>query len=213
MSNKIEETFEKIHETWKWLIKDPEHETTCWKWSKVINNINLINNFPKIIEKYWIKNIIDLWCWDINWIRFLFNYFIENKVTYTGLDVSKTIINKAKEKIEQESKYINLQVWLITDIKNERIPNSLILSKDVLVHLPNEIILETLEKVKKRTDLLLTTNFPISWTNKNIELWEWRPINLIEKPFNLSIIEEIIPNTDKSTKNIFPDKNITLFRI
>lgn len=212
-SNNIHKTFEDIHVNWQWLDRDPERETTCWVWSKVSNNKILINNIPLIIQKYWIKEIIDLWCWDINWIKLLFNYFIENNIEYTWLDVSKTIISKAIKKIDFETKNIKLKVWTIADIKSVDDKNTLIIAKDVLVHLPNKIIVDTLTQSAQNANLILTTNFPDSWWDKDIELWNWRPINLMNNTFWLKSPLEIISNVDKSTKNIFPDKNMSLFSL
>jgi hypothetical protein len=212
-NNNIHETFEDIHRNWKWLDRDPERETTCWVWSKVSNNRTLINTIPLIIQKYWIKNIIDLWCWDINWIKLLFNYFIENNIKYTWLDVSETIISKASEKIDFETEYIKLKVWTIADIKGSNKKDTLIISKDVLVHLPNEIIIDTLNQSAQNANLILTTNFPNSWWNEDIELWNWRAVNLMNDIYWLKTPLKIIPNVDKSTKNIFPDKNMSLFNL
>lgn len=212
--NNISETFEEIHKNWKWLNKDPERETTCWKGSKLSNNIELLTSLPEILNKYWINEIIDIWCWDINWISMLFDYFIQNNIKYTWLDVSKTIINKAKNKISYQSELINLNVWSIMDlIPSWNKQNKIILAKDILVHLPNNTASDIINESRNHTELLLATNFPETWNNADINLWEWRPTNLNEQPFNTWSIIQTISNSDNSTKHIFPDKNMSLFQL
>ena len=223
MSNKIKETFDDIHESWKWLKKDPEKETSCWKWSKLSNNIELIESLAKIIEKYWIKNIIDVWCWDVNWMRYFFNFLVKNKINYYWLDASEHILKTAKEKTKEilDKKEIPNNIsfsnTLITefDYTPSNKETTLVISKDVLVHLPNSIVKETLESIKNKALYALLTNFPdrkYNKLNQDIELWDWRPIDLTKKPFNLNNPIEIIKNTDKSTKEIFPTKNMSLFK-
>tara|TARA_B100001093_G_C26847297_1_gene1023462 strand:- start:318 stop:1544 length:1227 start_codon:yes stop_codon:yes gene_type:complete len=85
---------------------------------------NIINDF---VEKNQVKSIIDYGVGDGNQLTL----FDTESLTYTGIDVSKVIVSKCKEKFKNDKtkKFIH-----VDDIHNE-LKSDLVLSCDVVYHL------------------------------------------------------------------------------
>jgi 2-polyprenyl-3-methyl-5-hydroxy-6-metoxy-1,4-benzoquinol methylase len=125
-----------------------------------------------------IKSVLDFGCGDWQFSRYI-NW---GSADYTGVDVVSSVIERNRTMFETETiKFIEF-----TDL--ESLPNvDLVLCKDVLQHISNEMCFQYIKSLKKVGKILLVTNdiWPIDHVNMKIETGGWRAIRLDLAPFNL----------------------------
>jgi SAM-dependent methyltransferase len=132
------------------------------------------------IKTYNIDSILDLGCGDWNW----FQHIDLQGASYLGWDAHLDMIianqfNYTKNNVEFD----------VQDIVLEPYPKSdLILCRDVLFHMPIDMTLHILNKIKKSCKYLISTCFREVDTNEGIgdKNWGYYPINLNLSPFDLS---------------------------
>lgn len=166
----------------------------------------LIPELQKLLNNLNIKSILDVPCGDFNWMKRLDLSDIE----YIGGDIVIDLI-KNNNRIYRKN---NISFEVI-DIVNDKLPKvDLIMVRDCFVHLPNDNIIKALQNIKNSgSKYLLTTNF--MWqaekNNNDINVGEWRRLNLQQKPFNFPfpknvIIEGNIQSNDR-------DKTMSLWEV
>lgn len=162
---------------------------------------------PLILKQYRIASLLDLPCGDHFWM----NKVDLGKTKYLGADIVKEIIHaNNKRNSSKQKSFIEL------DIINDALPTvDLILCRDCFVHLPiNEIRRAISNIIRSRSTYLLTTIFTGREDNKDIKIGDWRPINLLAKPFNLPKPLEIInERCTEGVDNEYADKSLALWRV
>jgi hypothetical protein len=147
------------------------------------HTIELINY---TINNYNIKNIADFGCGDWNWMR---KVNLE-KVNYIGYDASEDLIKE--NNIKYSKKNIKFEQKDITKIFPCNV--DLVIARDVLFHIENNLVSKILNNLKKaNVKYLITTTFPKTETNKKLNLyskakdlgWGFREINIEKEPFNI----------------------------
>lgn len=141
-----------------------------------------------INDKSNIQSIVDLGCGD--WQIMSLIQIPENK-KYLGLDVVPSVIERNKAEYRKE----NVDFQLIQDLSE--IPSGdLLIVKDVIQHWPNEQIHEFVKTVLPKFKYALITNcFQAHWGNlqglynQDIQIGDYRPIDLTDAPFNLGNME------------------------
>jgi SAM-dependent methyltransferase len=105
----------------------------------------------RTIESCGIKSVLDVGHGDWTMWR---DYRFEN-VSYIGIDVAREISNVLNEKYGNDSRR-----FLEFESRNYEYPSAdLIISKEVLQHLPNEDLIQFLEKISKYDYIVLCNGF------------------------------------------------------
>lgn len=148
-------------------------ETVCGCGSMVKNMTNVIKQIPEILKQFDINNVLEIGCGDLNFAK---HCVLNQNVNYTGVDITR---------FKTWDDYPNLNLIQKNIQEFEKIESQMIICRDLFIHLPNEIILNILKKIK--CDFLLTTNYLVkdnSNRKKNI-CGSYSPINIEIEPFNL----------------------------
>lgn len=138
--------------------------------------------YRAFVERFIIENdvrtVTDLGCGDWQFSR-LMDW---SQCDYVGFDVVTSVIER------------NRKLYARDNVRFEKLNNiaelpggDLLLSKEVLQHLPNELILEYLMQIRRKYRLALLTNAiePLDSANREITAGDWRPIRLDRAPFLL----------------------------
>jgi SAM-dependent methyltransferase len=138
--------------------------------------IDLVNSF---LKKEDIQTVLDVGCGD--W-RLGQKYNLENKF-YTGVDISSTILDETVSYTRENVSFIHGDFEFL-DFE----PVDLIIIKDVLQHLPNQKIINIVNKIKTHARYALFCDMHIKVNyrelNTDIPMGRARPIDLLEKPFS-----------------------------
>ncbi len=165
---------------------------------------------PKLLHKYGVVSLIDLPCGDQNWIS---KVPLEN-IDYLGADIVKELIQKNQELHgSRERTYVELDI-------TQEIPSraTLILCRDLLVHLNTQQIYKALHNMKRSgSSFILTTTFTDNRAYRNLPIITrsvgWRPINLQAAPFNFPEPLEVINEECTEGEGVFADKSLGLWRL
>jgi SAM-dependent methyltransferase len=144
--------------------------------SRPNNNIEYIQFVQKFMLHNPIKTVVDLGCGDWQFSRFI-NW---EGISYSGFDIVKTVIETNKNIYAKD----NIRFSLFDSLKD--LPQAdLLLCKDVLQHLPNELIKQYLSFFRTRFKAMLITNddYPEEIINRDIQIGGWRTLRLEREPF------------------------------
>jgi hypothetical protein len=147
--------------------------------SSPANTIEYRAFVERFIEANQIRSVTDLGCGD-----WQFSHLIDwSQVDYLGFDVVSEIVAQNRSRFALP----NLRFEELTDI--DKLPGGdLLLSKEVLQHLPNQIIVEYLIAIRQKYRFALLTNSiePKTRVNIDIAAGDYRPVRLQDSPFNAS---------------------------
>lgn len=166
----------------------------------------LIPELSFMIKSLNIKSILDVPCGDFNWMRRV----DLSGVKYTGGDIVEPLIISNSKKYSSDS--IKFKV---IDVVNDSLEKSdLIIVRDCFVHLPEVDVLKAINNIKSSgSKYLLTTNF--LWesvpNNKDIEVGQWRRLNLTQPPYSFKFPERIIIEGNRQSHD--HDKTMSLWKI
>jgi SAM-dependent methyltransferase len=132
----------------------------------------------RFIEANGIKTVTDLGCGD-----WQFSYLIDwSRIEYLGLDVVPEVIAE------------NSRRFSVPNIRFEEFNNinalsvgDLLIAKEVLQHLPTQLIIEYLSVIRQKYRFALLTNStePKALANRDIAIGGFRPLRLQDVPFNV----------------------------
>jgi len=164
---------------------------------------------PDIFRKLNIRSILDLPCGDLNWM----SHISLDGISYLGGDISESII---KDNGEQYRKFGN---FIKIDVTKEVPPKvDLILSRDLLVHLQNELCTQAIRNFcASGSTWLLTTTFTKRKANLDFktdpnEIF-WRPLNLEIEPFNFPVPALVVNENCDEGAGLYADKSLGLWKI
>ncbi len=130
----------------------------------------------RFIKENDVRSVTDLGCGDWQFSR-LMDW---SNVEYDGFDLVGFLIERNREQFGRS----NIRFEQLNDIGD--LPGGdLLLSKEVLQHLPNEMIATYLEEIRRKYKFALLTNAiePVDIANRDIEAGDWRPLRLDRPPF------------------------------
>jgi SAM-dependent methyltransferase len=173
-------------------------ETPCGPGSTVEACQPILKVLPLWLAKYGVKSIVDLGCGDWNWMRYLNLVGIQ----YDGFDVVGTLIDGNRKYETSTARFHH------ADILKVEIPAvDLVICKDVLGHLPNDLVLEVLAKIKRSARLLAATTSVVWPSSKRIgmSVGAFAPIDLEGEPFSMGIpvSQVLVPNTAGNPMKLF----------
>ena len=138
-----------------------------------------------LIKEKNIKTVIDYGCGDWQFSRFIpWESLVDQ---YTGVDVVDFLINDLNKTFS--TKTIGFQLrnsnWSFTD-------SDLIICKDVLQHVPNNMVKQLLNEMKEHSKYILLTNDVRGpkddiACNTDCTIGDWRPLDFSLAPWNLDI--------------------------
>jgi hypothetical protein len=101
-------------------------------------------------------------------------------VAYAGFDVVKSVVESNSKKFTAD----NTKFFVFHSL-NDLPKADLLLCKDVLQHLPNDLIQQYLAFFKTRFNAMLITNddYPEDIINRDIQIGGWRSLRLEREPF------------------------------
>lgn len=143
---------------------------------------NVVSNIRVIIDKFEIKNILDVPCGDFVWMKEITDN--NDKLNYLGGDIVDHLVNNLNLKYKTKNvKFENI------DIINNQLPKAdLLICRDCFIHFSNKNILKTLNNFLNSdikyfliTDSVVEKNFE----NIDINTGEFRGLDLTIHPFNL----------------------------
>ena len=188
-----EEKFTDIYQNNLWGSK----ETKSGLGSELKNTITMLENLPKIIEKYKIKSIFDVGCGDWNWFKEM-----DIDTAYTGIDIVEPLI----EELNKKHKNNNIE-FIHSDAIEEKFRNyDMVIARDVLFHFSYKDIFKFMSNLQESQSKYFLTTHSGDFINKDIETGDWRPINLFAKPFNF-------PTPIYSFKDNNGTRDVCLFKI
>jgi hypothetical protein len=160
---------------------------------------------PALVAELGVSSILDIPCGDFNWMQRV-NF---GSCKYIGADIVEEVVRKNNEQYARNGReFIKLNI-----VNNELPTVDLILCRDLFVHLPYAEIVKALNNVRKsRSKYLLTTSHLLTRRNHDIIAGQWRPLNLLIRPFSfptpVRIIYEDVPEGETNT-----GKTLSLWKV
>jgi len=164
---------------------------------------------PGLLARHGVRSILDAPCGDFFWMKAV----DLGGIDYTEVDIVPEIIARDVEQYGGPGRR-----FILGDLVEGALPQAdLILCRDCLVHLPYAETRKTLENFRRSgATWLLTTTFTGPRDNRDIELGDWRPINLERPPYRfppaVDLINEESDEVDEEL-GAFPDKSLGLWRL
>jgi len=169
-----QDVFRRFYKTNRWGSR----ESSSGKGSEQKTTRVIAEEIPDLMRRREFGTLLDLPCGDFNWMRAVNLDGFE----YIGGDIVPAIIERNKLKYDRR--------FQVLDVATSDLPESdLVLCRDCLVHLPNEMIQQALDNLRRNgVRWLLATAYPGS-RNVDIKLGGWRRLDMAAKPFDLPEVE------------------------
>ena len=168
-TNEIRSAFDQIYRNNVWGIGSGTGSLPGMN----INYMHFLSNFLKWNE---IRSVLDFGCGDWQFSR----YLCWDGIDYTGVDVVPSLIEQNNIKFGSDN------IRFVSYERAGDLPSvDLIVSKDVMQHLPVGNIVEYVAEFKKKSKFVLLTNdiYPDDWLNVDIEPGACRSLRLTKEPF------------------------------
>ena len=166
----LKKVFTEIYESNSWTSS----ESRSGLGSELLSTETIRKELPEVFKKFNIKSVLDIPCGDFNWM----NNVDLKEVHYIGADIVENIIEDNKNNFKDYE-------FKVLDITEDDLPEvDLIFARDILGHFDYENIEKTIKNIiSSGSKYLLTTSFTKWEYNVDIKNGDWRPINLMLKPF------------------------------
>jgi 2-polyprenyl-3-methyl-5-hydroxy-6-metoxy-1,4-benzoquinol methylase len=166
----LKKVFTEIYESNSWTSS----ESRSGLGSELLSTETIRKELPEVFKKFNIKSVLDIPCGDFNWM----NNVDLKEVHYIGADIVENMIEDNKNNFKDYE-------FKVLDITEDDLPEvDLIFARDILGHFDYENIEKTIKNIiRSGSKYLLTTSFTKWEYNVDIKNGDWRPINLMLKPF------------------------------
>lgn len=175
--NFTENMFTSIYTQHLW----PGDETRSGEGSTLSYTASIRSALPEMFAKFGIKSVLDAPCGDFNWMRELMNSCPD--IDYTGADIVRPMIDQ----LQQSDTGINRR-FVHLDITQDQLPTAdLMISRDCWFHLSQELVGSVIRNfADSDIKYLLTTTYynDGSWTNVDLNVGGFHPIDLLAEPYN-----------------------------
>jgi hypothetical protein len=191
----VSSAFSNIYENKIWGAND-QGEGISGKGSVFENAKEYVAFLKGFLAAHSCKSVVDIGCGDwelsknINW----------DSIQYRGYDVVQKVIDKNNTLYGSP----NIQFFCDDAILSKTPPADLLLCKDVLQHLPTNMVKEFFKKLPNYKYCLLTNDVAMHNNavpaNGDCSLGDYRPLNLMKEPFNLKatvVLTFCCPETTK----------------
>lgn len=191
MRERIEGRFTEIWRTNAW----GSSESRSGPGSTLAQTAHIRKRLPELFREHGVRVLADAGCGDLNWM----SHIGEVLDLYLGFDVVPDLVGDLRRRHEARKNHF----FNTADVTRDVLPRAdLILCRDVLTHLPHELVSSALDRFRKSgARLLLATTFARGH-NDPVRIGGWQPIDLCAPPFNLEPplirISEELPNSTKA---------------
>lgn len=195
----MKNAFTRIYENGVWA-RNAEGRGSSGEGSTAQNTLLYRMFLQSFLEANQIKSVVDAGCGDWEFSR-LINW---KGIKYTGYDIVSHVIETNKRIFQTpDIQFVN------EDFSGTELAAAdLFICKDVLQHLPNEVILSILPKLKKYKYCLLINDIaPQAENSENALAGGYRRLDLTKPPFNLSGERVFVFDCGLVKKEIFLIKN------
>ena len=136
-------------------------------------------SLPKLLRKLGVRTLLDAPCGDLHWMR---EVVAGAELDYIGGDIVPALIAKLDAEFD-DPKYR----FQVLDIVTDALPEAdLWLCRDCFIHFPQDMVCQALRNFyRSGIPYILTTQFDFPRANAEIEVGDFRAINLRMAPFNL----------------------------
>jgi SAM-dependent methyltransferase len=159
-----------------------------------------------LIADLGIRSVLDAPCGDFHWMQ----HVDFGDATYIGVDIVPELVAANQDRHGSATRR-----FMNADIIEDRLPKAdLVICRDCLVHLPFRHGLAALRNFKRSgSTYLLTTTFTVSADNRDILMGSWRPLDLLQPPFNLPKPLRLISERYEGVDGKYTDKSLALWRL
>lgn len=146
--------------------------------STIARCVPVIEALLGLIEEFSVRTLLDAPCGDFNWMKEV----PLPKTRYIGVDVVAEMVEKNQRLYggdRREFQQADITVGPLPCV-------DMIFCRDALVHLCAADVFKALAVFKRSgSRYLVATTFPAQTSNMEIATGHWRPINLVQAPFDL----------------------------
>jgi hypothetical protein len=137
-------------------------------------------SLPRLLKRLDVRTLLDAPCGDLHWMREIVD---AGGFRYIGGDIVPALIARLEAEIDDQQ-----YGFRVLDIVTDPLPQAdLWLCRDCFIHLPNAMVRQALRNFYwSEIPYLLTTQFDFPRANADIEVGDFRAINLRVAPFELS---------------------------
>ncbi len=192
-----EQIFSAIYETNMW--QDPESRSGPGSNLERTRGIRKV--LPVLMKKYGVNRLLDAPCGDFNWMNAV--QFPEG-FTYIGADIVPQLVESLSREFQTAHRS-----FMRLDVISDPLPRAQMwLCRDCFIHFSHEQAVSVLNKfADSEIDYLLTTTYSFGCRNIDINMGEFRAINLQLAPFHLPQPIESIFDFDYP----FPPRRLALW--
>lgn len=186
--DKVNAVFEDIFKQNTW----GSTESVSGPGSKLEYTKNIRKVLPELVERFKINSMIDVPCGDLNWFSEI-NF--KKKINYYGFDIVDEIIQNNKYNYKNRR---NFHFEKKDAIKDKLPKVDLIFCRDLIIHFPNDAVIELLRNfIKSGSKYLLITQHILTnnsnFQNADIQFGQFTYRNLTRPPFNFPLPKILIP--------------------
>lgn len=151
---------------------------------------------PRMLRQLGVRHLVDLGCGDVTWMAQVALSDEAGLEAYTGIDVCADVIERNRRQYPVLMfKHGGASVLPACDA---------VITRDCLAHLPNQVVLDALQRVARAASLLLATTFPLTRSNRDLKVaGDYRPLNLALRPFNLGQPDYQITDSDHKVLGVW----------
>ncbi len=168
--------------------------------SDLAHTTTIRKELPNLVAQLRVSSILDIPCGDFNWMERV-NL---GSCKYIGADVVEELVSRNNQQYASNGrKFIKL------NIINDQLPTvDLILCRDLFVHLSYSDIVKALNNIRKsRSKFFITTSHLLMTKNHDILTGQYRPINLLLRPFSFPkpirmIYEDVLEGETNTGKTL-----------
>jgi SAM-dependent methyltransferase len=196
------EIFADYVRTNKW--GDPD--SLSGKGSNFETTTQLRHVLPELLNELDAKSLLDLPCGDFFWMQ----HVDLSGIDYLGGDIVPDLITANTKKFARDGCRFE-----VIDLIEGPVPAAdVIFVRDCLVHLSSDHVHAALANIARSGGRwLLTTHFPQTGVNAEINTGQWRAIDLTKPPFSLPPPERVIVEGQAHLKGQAADKLLALWRV
>ncbi len=209
MTNCLKKAFEKAAEDNYW----GDTESVSGPGSNLIQTRVISKKIPELLEKYYIKKMLDAPCGDLFWMKEILPGIVDKGIEYNGADIVPSLIEKHKKIFNFPNvKFYNL------DLTKSKLPQvDLIFTRDCFIHLSYNNIFKVIKNYKRSGAQYLLVSTYTNPSRKNFDVDKFylygRMLNMQKFPFYFKHPIELIVEGCTEGNGEFADKSLGLWNL
>lgn len=186
-------------------------ESRSGRGSELAQTKHIRDILPSLLAELGVSSLLDLPCGDFHWMQ----HVDLGAIKYIGGDIVEDVIIRNQRTFSSRNE--NLSFKTIDILKDELPKADAVLCRDLFVHFTLQDALHAIANVcKSGATYLIATTFTDRLTNSETLLLDmWRPLNMVQPPFNfpppVAVINERCTDTDLGLD--YSDKCLGVWRV